>query len=180
MFTGRWREAIQSGKSAYCPAQLPLNRASAFDDADSVSTRIQDIFFRRNVPEQIALALHRPDAARGMSPRSMRIILLLTAVGILNVIDLVYTLYAHSIGELREMNPLADMVLQAGRFPLVCFKVMMILIGFSLLWKCRRSKWTVPACWLLLGAFTALGIIWCVWVGKVTSTADMQIALGMH
>jgi hypothetical protein len=141
--------------------------------------RVRDIFFRRTVAEQIALAIHRPDAAKWMPPRSMRVFLLLTAVAILNLFDLLYTLFAHSIGELREMNPLADSVLQVGQSTLICFKVMLVLFGTYILWKCRRSAWAVPACWILMIAFTGLGIIWCVWVGNVNFTTELQLQMGI-
>ena len=141
--------------------------------------RVRDIFFRRTVAEQIAIAMHRPDAAKWVEPRSMRVMLLLTAVVILNSLDLLYTLFAHSIGELREMNPLADSILQVGQSTLICFKILMVLFGTSILWKCRRSTWAVPACWVLVIAFTALGVVWCIWVGNVNVTAEMHLQMGI-
>lgn len=139
---------------------------------------VRDILFRRTVAEQIALALHRPSLIKSLPAQSLRMILLLTAVAILNAIDLAYTIYADSIGELHELNPLADFILKAGNAnTLICFKAMMVLIGFSLLWKGRKSKWAVPACWVLLAAFTALAFLWCAWVRNVSGMLEMEMLL---
>src|SRR4051794_3813508 len=89
----------------------------------------------------------QPSLTNRLDYRSLRIGVLLGAVCVLNLLDLVYTLFANRIGMLHEMNPLADAFLQTGLTPsLVCFKILMMLCGLGLLWKVRENKLVVPAC----------------------------------
>ncbi|HVT82311.1 MAG TPA: hypothetical protein VHM90_16835 [Phycisphaerae bacterium] len=120
----------------------------------------------------------------GWDRRSIRILVLMAAVMVLNAIDLDYTVFANSMtvngvsDMFREMNPLGAVFLQLGLVPsLVCFKILMVFCGLGLLWKVRRSKWAVPACWLLLVAFVGLSVMWCVWIGDANQALETQLAL---
>ncbi len=118
-----------------------------------------------------------PSLKRTIDWRGIRIAFLLAAVSILNAIDLVYTLFAHRINMLHELNPLADAFLQTGLTPsLVCFKILMMLCGLGLLWKVRECKLVIPACWLLFIVYAGLGVTWCIWVSNVNSDMELQIA----
>jgi len=98
----------------------------------------------------------------------MRVALMLSAVAILNAIDLVYTLFAQRIGMLDEMNPLTAVYLQTGLMPsFICFKVLMVMCGLGIIWKTRHSRLAVPACWVLFIAYAWLGTVWVEWVKTV-------------
>ena len=114
--------------------------------------------------------------ARGLSPRLRAglvalgplAFLLLVLVAILNGVDLVYTLFAHRLGMLNEMNPLAATFLREGLEPsLVSFKLLMILAGGYLLWRSRRSLWSVAGCWILVLAYGGLSVTWYRWSQEV-------------
>jgi hypothetical protein len=107
--------------------------------------------------------------------RAMRVGMLLLAVLILNAMDLAYTMTAHQMGMLKEMNPIADGFFKAGLEPsLICFKILMVLCGTCMLWKLRSSRWVVPACWLLVITYAALGLVWYDWVQNIT--VGMEVA----
>lgn len=109
-----------------------------------------------------------------ISTRAVRVAVLLSVVAVLNVVDLAYTLFADRIGMLNEMNPIADTFLKANLRPsLVCFKILMLICGLGLIWKSRRSRLAVPACWVLVIAYAALGVVWYAW----TQQAEANIYL---
>ena len=109
--------------------------------------------------------------------RAMRVGVLLSAVCILNMVDLTYTLFANRIGMLHEMNPLADAFLKTGLTPsLICFKILMMLCGLGLLWKVRENKLVIPACWLLFATYIGLSIVWYSWVCSVNHDMELRIA----
>ena len=110
-----------------------------------------------------------------VSTRAVRVAVLLSVVAILNLVDLAYTMFADRIGLLNEMNPIAETFLKADLLPsLICFKVLMLFCGLGLIWRSRRSKLAVPACWVLVVAYVALGIVWYLWAQ--TATTDLYFA----
>jgi hypothetical protein len=160
-----------------------LKPAVRGDDAifggQRIVSHFRQIFFHNHLLPQFARMFHRPDVAGRMDSRAARVALLLTAVVILNAIDLVYTLFAHSIGQLNEMNPLADTLLNMDLQPsLICFKILMVGGGAILLWKLRDAKLALPACWVLLAAFTILGVMWCAWVFDIITILDLRATFG--
>jgi Domain of unknown function (DUF5658) len=127
--------------------------------------------------------LSRPRLAWQANRRSFRIGFLIAAVAILNGIDLVYTVFADHLARtnhsdlFHEDNPIANTFLQLGLVPsLICFKILMVFCGLGLLWKVRRSRWAVPACWLLLAAYVILSIMWCEWVKDANMMMEMRLA----
>ncbi len=119
----------------------------------------------------------RPRLAPRVSLRDFRIATLLMTVIILNLVDLAYTLFADHIGMLQEMNPIAAVFLQTGLKPsLICFKVLMVLCGAGMLWKLRQSRWAVPACWVLVTAYSELSVVWYIWVRDVTVSLEVPMA----
>ena len=109
-----------------------------------------------------------PQLTRRIDRRSLRVAILLAAIAILNALDLIYTLFAYRIGMLNEVNPLTEVFLQAGLLPsFICFKILMVFCGLGILWKMRYSRLTIPACWVLLLAYSWLGLIWCEWVRTI-------------
>ena len=109
-----------------------------------------------------------PKLSRRWDARSMRVALMIGAVAILNVIDLVFTLFAQRIGMLNEMNPLTEVFLREGLMPsFICFKVLMVVCGLGIIWKTRHSRLALPACWVLFVAYVWRGVVWCEWVGAI-------------
>ena len=112
--------------------------------------------------------------------RSLRIAYLITAVGILNLMDLYCTLTANRMGMLDEMNPLAATFISLGLTPsLICYKILMVGCGLGILWKARHNRLVVPACWLLLGTYISLSVLWYMWVCTVRSDLGYRIANAM-
>ena len=108
----------------------------------------------------------------------VRIATLLVALGVLNGIDLAYTLFAYQIGMLQELNPIAAAYLTTGLMPsFVAYKLLMFLAGAVMLWRVRKSGWAGPACWLLVLVYAGLGVLWYEWVREVLSMYEMRLAL---
>jgi hypothetical protein len=108
----------------------------------------------------------------------MRVGMLLGLLGILNGMDLAFTLFAYHIGLLDEMNPLAAAYLAAGLRPsFIAYKLLMFLAGSVMLWRVRKSSWSGPACWLLVAVYVGLGWLWYQWVGEVLRMYELRISL---
>ena len=112
-----------------------------------------------------------------IEPRALHIGLLLALLALLNFVDLACTLFAHRLGLLDEMNPLAESFLGQGLEPsLISYKLLMILAGSTMLYRVRRSGWAIPACWLLITAYCALSIMWYLWMRDVTWSLEARLA----
>lgn len=119
-----------------------------------------------------------PELVGGIDRRSVRVGVLLGMVALLNVVDLGYTLFAHRMGMLNEMNPLAATFLSQGLEPsLVSFKALMVLAGATIIWKVRWSRWSIGGCWVLIGAYTWLGVMWYCWTQEVIHTMEDRLFL---
>lgn len=132
------------------------------------------------------LAFHPIEAAASISPRlagklhekSIVVGLLLMLVAAMNVVDLLYTLFAHRIGLLKEMNPLAESFLAADlTSSLVAYKLLMVLAGSFLLWRLRENRWAVPACWVLVAVYAGLTVLWYFWVRDVHYIFETMLVL---
>jgi hypothetical protein len=74
------------------------------------------------------------------------------------------------------MNPVADTFIRLGLMPsLISYKLLMILCGFVLLWRCRASRLVIPACWLLLAAYVSLSVIWYVWMSDTNHHLEYRL-----
>jgi hypothetical protein len=112
----------------------------------------------------------------GWDMRSLRVGLMLLALAILNGFDLAYSLFAHRISQLNEMNPVMAALLSFGPMPFITFKVLLVISGLSLLWKFRYCRLTIPACWVLFTAYASLGLVWVQWVHTVNSTFELRLS----
>lgn len=113
---------------------------------------------------------HFPALRRPFDSRAIRVGTLLAVVALLNIVDVAYTVFANHIGMLNEMNPIAESFLSAGLLPsLICFKALMLISGLWMIWKSRKSRLAVPACWTLVIAYAGLGVIWYLWAQTVTA-----------
>ena len=124
-----------------------------------------------------------PRLAHPQGLRALRVGMLLAAVAILNTVDLVYTLFADRIGReqgaaFQELNPIAESFLRADLRPsLICYKVLMLMCGMGLIWKLRGSRLAVPACWILMIAYSVLSIMWYMWVQDVTAVYEIHLSM---
>lgn len=110
--------------------------------------------------------------------RTLRVGVLLAALIVLNLLDIAYTLFAHRIGMLDELNPLAQGFLQLGlTHSLVAYKILMLSCGMVMLWKLRVSRWVPLACWVLVLAYMGLSVVWYLWVQDVTYAYETQAAI---
>ncbi len=125
---------------------------------------------------QVSRLPRLPQRATTFDRQSLYVAVLLMAVAILNVIDLVYTLFAHRIGMLNEMNPVTAAFIESGRVNgLICFKIIMVGGGLGMLWKLRRCRLTIPACWVLVIAYVWLGVVWIQWVQTVNQVFEVRL-----
>jgi hypothetical protein len=132
------------------------------------------------IPCGHAQHLNPPALVGKVDARSLRVGVLLGAIAVLNGLDLLYTLFAQNIGMLHEMNPFTAVFLRNGLYSsLVCFKILMVLGGLSILWKMRRSRLAIPACWVLLVAYVVLGFVWVQWVWTVNNNFELRLSSAM-
>jgi hypothetical protein len=111
---------------------------------------------------------------------ALRIAMLLFVLAMLNLVDLAYTLFAHHIGWLNEMNPVADAFLSQGLEPsLICYKLLMVIAGSTMLWRLRGSSWAAPACWLLVAANVGMSVLWYLWSREMIFTYETRLAMGI-
>ncbi len=128
-----------------------------------------------------AESLGLPTLTRRLDSRSVRVGVLLAAIAILNGIDLIYTLFAHNIGMLDEMNPVTAALFGSGFYDsAIGFKIIMVGCGLGILWKLRYSRLAIPACWVLLLTYMWLGTVWVQWVRLVNSTFEMRLSSALN
>src|ERR1700744_5723259 len=119
-----------------------------------------------------------PRLLAGENRNAIRLAGLLAIFGVLNALDLAYTLFAYHIGMLDEMNPIAEAYLAAGLRPsFIAYKLLMFLAGSVMLWRVRKSAWAVPACWALVAVYLGLGVLWYEWAREVERIYEVRIAL---
>jgi hypothetical protein len=119
-----------------------------------------------------------PRLLAGENRNAIRLAGLLAILGLLNALDLAYTLFAYHIGMLDEMNPIAEAYLAAGLRPsFIAYKLLMFLAGSVMLWRVRKSAWAVPACWALVAVYLGLGVLWYEWAREVERIYEVRIAL---
>jgi len=120
-------------------------------------------------------ALHPPASAR-----TLRIASLLVLLAILNAVDLACTLFAHRIGWLHEMNPIAETFLSQDLEPsLISYKLLMCIAGSTMLWRLRHSRLALAACWFIVAANCALTLLWYLWSKEVIFTYETRLTWGL-
>ncbi len=109
-----------------------------------------------------------PRLADVCEPRVARIGLLLFLLNVLSLTDLLCTLMANRLGLLNEINPLAGAFLIVGlKSSFVCYKLVLMIAGTTMLWKLRGSRWVLPACTIVVGAYAGLSCVWVQWMWTV-------------
>lgn len=102
-----------------------------------------------------------PSVASWFVRRPVRVMLLLSAVWMLNAFDLLFTILAARLGSFVELNPVAAHLLGDGTYTaLGMFKTALVVIGTCLLWQCRRYRLCEVGCWMVFFVYTGLAWRW--------------------
>ena len=129
----------------------------------------------------IPLRVRLPALVKRLDQRSLRVAYLLAAVALLNALDLLLTVFAHSINQLYEANPFIGVFLQLGLFPsFICFKILMIFCGLGILWKMRSSRLAIPACWVRVISYAWLGLVWIQWFRTINMTYEYRLSSALQ
>jgi hypothetical protein len=92
--------------------------------------------------------------------RPARMLLLISALWLVNLFDVNLTILAHRQGLLEEANPLALRVLSLGPEALVIYKIVLVAIGTGMLWLVRRHRLAEVTAWGMLAAYVFVAIHW--------------------
>jgi hypothetical protein len=92
--------------------------------------------------------------------RPRRVLLLLTAVWIVNIFDLGYTLLESIRRDFIEVNPLAAKLVGASPEALVVYKAALVVVSSAILLAHRRQRIAELACWFLFAIHLYVGICW--------------------
>jgi hypothetical protein len=92
--------------------------------------------------------------------RPRRVLLLLTAVWIVNIFDLGYTLLESTRRDFIEVNPFAAKLVGASPEALVVYKATLVVLSSAILLAHRRHRIAELACWFLFAIHLYVGICW--------------------
>lgn len=92
--------------------------------------------------------------------RPRRVLLLLSAVWVLNAFDLGYTMLESTRQHFVELNPVASALLKGPDHWIVAYKAGLVLCGSSILLALRRFALAECSCWLLFFAYCYVGGLW--------------------
>lgn len=102
-------------------------------------------------------------AGRPPAERSRRMIVLLCAIWLLNVVDLTLTLSESRRHLFVELNPVARWVLGLPPAALVVYKTTLVAAGSWILLGCARHRVAELACWLLLAVYVNVTLQWSMY-----------------
>lgn len=111
--------------------------------------------------------------------RSVGMVTLLTAILMLGLFDLLFTLLAHTLGLLDERNPVARAALGRGAASLITFKIFLTFVGCALLYLARATVCGRVAAIGIFVMYAGLAIWWsdCVYeFDRVTPGGSMYVA----
>ncbi len=94
------------------------------------------------------------------SRRGRRIVLLVTAIWLMNAFDLFMTLHAHGHGVLTETNPIARYLLTQGPFAVIIFKILFAGFGGGVMLWNRRYALAEYMAWLAVAANLSVAVRW--------------------
>ncbi len=93
------------------------------------------------------------------SELSQNMIRLLVIMALMSAIDLVWTVMAHQVGSMRELNPLGSRLIE-DTTKLIAFKIVLTGTSISLLFWLRRLPLTRKATWWCCLTLTLLTVRW--------------------
>jgi hypothetical protein len=92
--------------------------------------------------------------------RPRRVLLVLSAVWVLNIFDLGYTLLESLHNGFIELNPLAARLVGESPAALVGYKAALIAISSAILLVFRRQRVVELGCWFLLAVYLQVAVCW--------------------
>ncbi len=92
--------------------------------------------------------------------RPRRILLTLTAVWVVAVFDLGFTLFEQGSAQFIELNPLAAKLMGGSAAAVMVFKFSLLGVGTLILLGLRRHSVAELACWFLLATKVYLALRW--------------------
>ena len=99
------------------------------------------------------------------SPQEVRFLAgLLSALWVLNAVDLAVTTWAIAHHRAREANRLMAALFASGTVPAAVFKLGLVTLGVVLLWRLRRRRLVVAATGLLTAVFASLVTYELLWI----------------
>ncbi len=101
----------------------------------------------------------RSARADPLAGRTRRVVLMLIFIWICNTFDLILTLLAHKVGNLIELNPLAQGFL-GSHGALAALKLIPLVAATLIFFISRHRRLTEIGCWALCGVYTALAFRW--------------------
>lgn len=98
--------------------------------------------------------------ARLIAARPRRVLLLLVGLWLTNLVDARLTLMAHGQGLLYELNPVASRLLDVSPTGVYVYKLLLVVAGSCLLWRCRRHRVAEMAAWCTTLAYVGVCVHW--------------------
>jgi len=95
--------------------------------------------------------------------RPRRVLLLLSAVWVLNIFDLGYTLLESLHCGFVELNPLAARIIGGAPEALVLYKTGLLTVSTAILLGYRRHRVAELGCWFLLVVYLYVAVCWCLY-----------------
>jgi hypothetical protein len=86
-------------------------------------------------------------------------VLLVAIICLLNWFDLTFTLLANEVGNFRELNPIAGLLVNHST-GLVAFKFASLGVASIIFIVFRRHWFTEAACWCFFIVYTMLSLVW--------------------
>ncbi|UCF32283.1 MAG: hypothetical protein JSV78_08090 [Phycisphaerales bacterium] len=110
------------------------------------------------------------------SARSHRVICLVAGIWLTNAFDLLLTLLSAKDGLLIELNPIARHMLEEGAFPLVCYKIGLVLIGTYPFLRFRHTRIAELGALTCLCLYAVLAVHWntCYEVFTLADTGNLS------
>ncbi|MBN2445391.1 MAG: hypothetical protein JXO22_01600 [Phycisphaerae bacterium] len=95
--------------------------------------------------------------------RGRRVVLLLAAVWVLNLLDLHFTLFESPRQHFVELNPVAASLLGISTFAAIVYKLVLVAGATAILLVLRRHRLAEWSSWLSLGLYTWVAACWSMY-----------------
>ena len=92
--------------------------------------------------------------------RPRRILLTLTAIWVINMMDLAFTMTESLHTAFNELNPLAKFLIGKNPDLLIVYKFGLLTVSSTILLIYRRQRVSELGCWLLFGVYIFVAIRW--------------------
>lgn len=102
--------------------------------------------------------------------RSRRILLALSAVWVINVFDLGFTLLESTRFHFVELNPLAATMLRDAPHFLVAYKLGLVICASTILIALRAERVSELGSWLILAVYGCVGLRWSFYYEELLAT----------